>query len=91
MATFVLAVSFSAYRSRALPRTLVWIGIILGALGLATPIMGFTDPVNYNPLPYLAALLWIAAIGVARMVGETKSRRTVIPDAATGMTGVAAR
>jgi Domain of unknown function (DUF4386) len=75
MAAFVLAVSFSAYGSRALPRTLTWIGVVLGALGLVTPIVGITDPASYNPLPYLISLVWVAAIGVARIVRETRQRR----------------
>ncbi len=81
MAAFVLAVSFSAYRSRALPRTLTWIGVVLGTLGLATPLVGITDPANYNPLPYLISLLWVAAICVARIVRETRQGRPAIPEA----------
>jgi hypothetical protein len=81
-----------AYGSRAVPRTLAWIGFALAALGPVTPIMGFSDPANYNPLPYLAALLWIAAISAARIVGETRSRRTVHSPGSTqaGPTDVAA-
>lgn len=77
MAGFLLAVSAGGYRSRVLPRTLVWIGIVLGALGLVTPTPGLSDPVNYNPLPYLMSLLWIAAVSVTRIVRETSARRAV--------------
>ena len=72
MATFVLAVSCGAYGSRTLPRTIVWIGVALGLLGLVTPILGFADPTNYNPLPYLGSLLWIAAVAIARIVVERR-------------------
>ena len=68
MAAFVLAVSASAYASRVLPRTLVWLGVALGVLGLASPILSLLDPSGYNPLPYLVALLWVAAVGIARVV-----------------------
>ena len=75
MAAFALTVAASAYASRSLPRTLAWIGLVIGTLGLVTPILGFTDPSNYNPLPYLGALLWIAAVSIARIVTDTRSRR----------------
>ncbi len=75
MAAFVLAASLSALGSRALPRALAWIGIVLGGLGLVTPILGVTDPTNYNPLPYLVSLLWIAAVGLSRIVRETRAVR----------------
>lgn len=74
MAAFVLAVSCGAYASRVLPRTIVWIGIALGLLGMVTPILGLTDPANYNPLPYLVSLLWIVAVAIARLIIESRRR-----------------
>ncbi len=76
MATFVLASCASALGTRALPRTLAWIGLVLGVLGVLTPILGFTDPDGYNPLPYLLSVLWIGAVGIARIVAETRGRST---------------
>jgi hypothetical protein len=78
MAAFVLAVSASACASRVLPRTLVWIGVALGVLGLASPIVSLLDPSDYNPLPYLVALLWVAAIGIARVVIDTRTGRAAV-------------
>jgi len=77
MAAFVVTAAGSAYATRALPRTFAWIGLVIGVLGLATPILGFTDPNGYNPLPYLAALLWIAGVSIARIVVDARGRRAV--------------
>jgi hypothetical protein len=77
MAGFVLAVSLSAHGSRTLPRTLTWIGLVLGVLGLVTPNAAIMNPDSYNPLPYLLSLLWIVAVAVARMVKEGRELREV--------------
>ena len=77
MAAFAATVAASAYATRSLPRPLAWIGLVIGVLGLATPILGFTDPNNYNPLPYLVALLWIAAVSIARIIVDARSGRAV--------------
>ena len=75
MAGFVLAVSLSAQATRTLPRTLTWIGLVLGVLGLVTPNLAIMNPDNYNPLPYLVSLLWIVAVAVARVVKEGHDSR----------------
>jgi Domain of unknown function (DUF4386) len=89
MAAFVVTVAASAYGTRALPRTFAWIGLVIGVLGLATPILGFTDPKNYNPLPYLAALLWIAAVSIARIVVDARGRGSVTSQDETVAIGAA--
>jgi hypothetical protein len=48
---FVLAAAASAMNGRSLPRWLRWAGVVIGAAGLITPIIGILDPNDYNPVP----------------------------------------
>jgi hypothetical protein len=92
MAGFVLSVSLSAHGSRTLPRTLTWIGLVLGVLGLVTPNAAIMNPNDYNPLPYLLSLFWITAVAIARLVkdgrgGEDDSAPRVLLGAQTSPSG----
>jgi hypothetical protein len=69
---FVLAAAASAVNGRSLPRWLGWAGVVIGAAGLITPIIGILDPNDYNPVPFLLGVQWtlvvsaLLAIRVAR-------------------------
>lgn len=78
-AVFVLAASCSGLAGRTLPRWLGWVGVVIGVLGLVTPTIGIFDPDNYNPLPFLGALLWTLVASVLLTIRG--GRRITVPAA----------
>jgi hypothetical protein len=55
---FAAAAAVICLAHRVLPRWLGWFGLVSGLLTLAAGIAGIVDPGSYNPLPFVAGLLW---------------------------------
>lgn len=55
---FAAAAALSCLAHGALPRWLGWFGLVSGLLTLVAGTVGVVDPGSYNPLPFVAGLLW---------------------------------
>ena len=85
----VASAAGSALISGALPRWLGWFGLVSGVATLVAGTAGIMAPAAYNPLPFLAGLLWILITSVlltarAPRVGQHEVVEPTVP------TGVAA-
>ncbi len=63
---FVLAAALAGLcaAGRPMPRWLAWPGLVLGVLGLITPLLGVIHPGSYLPLPWLLQFLWTGVLAV---------------------------
>jgi len=60
--TWVLLVSLVALRAQALPRWLIWLGLVVGVAGIASTVPGLTAAVTVFGL---LQLVWFAGVGIA--------------------------
>jgi hypothetical protein len=89
-ALFVLAAAASAISGRALPRWLGWTGVVVGAAGLVTPIIGIVDPADYNPVPFMLCVQWTLVVSVLLTVRVARAARvgaTVPPTSVASTVG----
>jgi len=61
---FAAATAMGCLAHRVLPRWLGWFGLVSGMLTVAAAIVGIVDMGTYNPLPFLAAMLWVLVASI---------------------------
>ena len=64
----VAAAAGSAIGSRVLPRWLGWFGLVSGVGALVAGTAGVVNPQTYNPMLFLASLLWVLLTSVVLAV-----------------------
>jgi len=62
--TFLLALGLAILSSGLLGRVAGWTAVVFGTLGVVLALLTGVDPVNTNPMPFLAGLLWVLAVSV---------------------------
>jgi hypothetical protein len=61
---FLLATGLAVLASGYLGRVAGWTAVVIGALGVGLTLATGIDPVNTNPMPFLAGLLWILVVSI---------------------------
>jgi len=61
---FLLAIGLAVLASGYLGRVAGWTAVVIGALGAGLTLATGIDPVNTNPMPFLAGLLWILVVSI---------------------------
>ena len=87
---FAAAAALSCLAHGALPRWLGWFGLVSGLLTVAAGIVGIVDPGSYNPLPFVAGLLWTliaSALLTTRRQSSPVSERSAGGTARAGAAG----
>lgn len=77
---FLVAAGLGVVASRLLGRVAGWFGVAIGALCVGLTLLTQVDPLNSNPMPFLAGLLWLLVVSVR--LGVWGARRTSHPKAA---------
>jgi hypothetical protein len=63
-AVFVLAAALGLLRARLVGRPTAIIGAVVGAAGLVLALIGLDNPINGNPMAWMAGLLWTLVVSV---------------------------
>jgi hypothetical protein len=61
---FLLAAGLAILASGLLGRFAGWSAVVIGSLGIVLTLLSKVDPVNTNPMPFLAGLLWVLVVSV---------------------------
>ena len=61
---FLLAAGLGILASGLLGRVAGWSGVLIGASCLLVTLATRVDPVQTNPVPFLAGLLWTLAVSI---------------------------
>lgn len=81
--TFLVATGAAILASGFLGRVAGWIAIVFGGVGVVLTLATKVDPVNTNPMPFLAGLLWLLVISIRltwkgpRAAGEVPAEHRV--------------
>ena len=62
--TFVAAGGAAILTSGLLGRVAGWFGVVIGVLTVVLTMVTQADPVETNPMPFLAGLLWVLVVSV---------------------------
>ena len=68
VAVFVLAAGLSFRVSGMMSGGFVWPAVVVGVVGLVTPIVGIQNMDHYAPIPFLLCLVWILVVGAVLAV-----------------------
>lgn len=61
---FCTAAARSAISHRVLPRWLGWAGLVIGLLTVAAGTIGIVQVPSFNPLPFVAGLVWTFVVSI---------------------------
>lgn len=62
--TFLFAAGLAILASGFLGRLAGWVAVILGLVGVLLTLAAKVDPLNANPMPFLAGLIWVLVVSV---------------------------
>lgn len=62
--TFLLAGGLAILTSGLLGRFAGWSAVVIGALSIVLTVLTQADPVDTNPMPFLAGLVWVLVVSV---------------------------
>lgn len=71
---FLVAVGAAILSSGLLGKVAGWFAVVIGTLGVLLTLVTRMDPVNTNPMPFLAGLVWILVISVRLAVKGPRSQ-----------------
>lgn len=83
--TFLFAAGLAILASGFLGRFAGWAAVVLGIVGVLLTLATKVDPVNANPMPFLAGLIWMLVVSVrlawkgSRSQVEPGEHRVVVP------------
>jgi hypothetical protein len=63
-AVFVAAAAAALRGAYLVGRPTAYIGLVLGAAGIALAVVGLDDPVGANPMAFLLGMLWLLVVSV---------------------------
>jgi hypothetical protein len=74
---FLAAAGLGILASGLLGRVAGWFGVVIGVLCVGLTVLTRVDPLNTNPMPFLAGLLWLLVVSVR--LGVWGPRRATAP------------
>ena len=77
---FVLTAAHALYTAGLVGRATRVAGSAVGTAGVGLALLGAPDPVDANPLGFLAGLLWLLVVGVRLVVSEHDRGPVPVPD-----------
>jgi hypothetical protein len=78
----MIALGAAVLCSGYLGRLAGWSAITIGVLGVVLTLATSMDPLDTNPLPFLAGLLWILVVAIRLAVKAPRAATGVAPAAA---------
>ena len=82
-AVFVGAAALGLHRARLVGRPTAIIGAVVGAAGLVLALIGLENPINGNPMAWMAGLLWTLVVSV-RLAVRPGTARQEAPEPSPG-------